>query len=278
MFINLVAASARHICLVQTGVGFGMMYLPAIVMVGFYFEKKRAFATGIAVCGSAIGGVCIAPLVDCLLSEYGWRGTSWILAGIVFNGIVCGALFRPLELNPPMKPVGETSEPMIAYKDDMEKPEGMFKKSTPGVNERGALKQAQSKVNEQPRSDGDATSTNVFMHGGDASMSTTAAAAAVAAATAAAVAVRPTPAGIDALQPAHHSVQYLTSSYSEMFEHNVKLPSFSKSADDFISRKRVADKEHTERRLRDLQRPLYRKNIFYSGRWVRLVNDGFIVG
>ena len=35
-----------------TGLGFGLIYLPAIVSVSMYFEKRRAFATGIAVCGS----------------------------------------------------------------------------------------------------------------------------------------------------------------------------------------------------------------------------------
>ncbi len=30
------------------------MYLPAIIIVNFYFVKKRAMATGIAVCGSGI--------------------------------------------------------------------------------------------------------------------------------------------------------------------------------------------------------------------------------
>ena len=34
------------------GLGFGLIYLPAIVSVSMYFEKRRAFATGIAVCGS----------------------------------------------------------------------------------------------------------------------------------------------------------------------------------------------------------------------------------
>ena len=34
------------------GIGFGFVFLPAIVTVGYYFEKRRAFATGIAVCGS----------------------------------------------------------------------------------------------------------------------------------------------------------------------------------------------------------------------------------
>ena len=32
--------------------GFGLMYLPSIVIVGYYFDKKRAFATGLATCGS----------------------------------------------------------------------------------------------------------------------------------------------------------------------------------------------------------------------------------
>lgn len=32
------------------GLGLGLVYLPAIVCVTCYFEKKRAFATGIAVC------------------------------------------------------------------------------------------------------------------------------------------------------------------------------------------------------------------------------------
>lgn len=72
------------------------MYLPSIVMVGFYFEKRRAFATGIAVCGSGIGAFVFAPLCDRLLATYGWKGATWIIAGIVLNGVVVGALFRPL--------------------------------------------------------------------------------------------------------------------------------------------------------------------------------------
>lgn len=34
------------------GFGFGLIYLPAVVAVGYYFETKRSLATGIAVCGS----------------------------------------------------------------------------------------------------------------------------------------------------------------------------------------------------------------------------------
>lgn len=28
------------------GIGMGLLYLPSIVMVGYYFEEKRAIATG----------------------------------------------------------------------------------------------------------------------------------------------------------------------------------------------------------------------------------------
>ena len=44
------------------GIGFGFIYLPAIVSVSMYFESKRAFATGIAVCGSGLGTFIMAPV------------------------------------------------------------------------------------------------------------------------------------------------------------------------------------------------------------------------
>nr|KAG5700447.1 hypothetical protein BaRGS_010360 [Batillaria attramentaria] len=78
------------------GFGFGMMYLPAIVIVGYYFERRRALATGIAVCGSGIGMFIMAPLSGFLLREFDWKGALLVIAGIVFNGAVCGMLMRPL--------------------------------------------------------------------------------------------------------------------------------------------------------------------------------------
>ena len=49
--------------------------------VGFYFEKKRAIATGLAVCGSGIGTFIFAPLCNLLVEEYTWKGATLILAG-----------------------------------------------------------------------------------------------------------------------------------------------------------------------------------------------------
>jgi len=63
------------------GIGFGLVYVPAVIAVGFYFERWRALATGIAVCGSGIGTFLMAPLSTLLISTYGWRGALLIQAG-----------------------------------------------------------------------------------------------------------------------------------------------------------------------------------------------------
>ncbi|XP_014673972.1 PREDICTED: uncharacterized protein LOC106814187 [Priapulus caudatus] len=80
-----------------TGLGFGLTYLPSIVSVTFYFEKRRALATGIAVCGSGIGTFIFAPFTQYLITEYTWKGALLVHAGLILNCIVCGALMRPLE-------------------------------------------------------------------------------------------------------------------------------------------------------------------------------------
>ncbi|XP_030373139.1 monocarboxylate transporter 4 [Scaptodrosophila lebanonensis] len=78
------------------GFGFGMIYLPAVVAVGYYFETKRSLATGIAVCGSGFGTFTFAPLATYLLEEYGWKNALLIFAGLILNCAIFGAMMRPL--------------------------------------------------------------------------------------------------------------------------------------------------------------------------------------
>ncbi|XP_052255650.1 monocarboxylate transporter 12-B-like isoform X2 [Dreissena polymorpha] len=92
------------------GLGFGLMYLPAIVMVGYYFDKRRALATGIAVCGSGVGSFVFAPLSELLLGTYNWKGAMWILSGLSLNGAVFAALFRPLSYNESQSVVEKSKE------------------------------------------------------------------------------------------------------------------------------------------------------------------------
>lgn len=100
MIMSFWAKNVLTLCFtigIGTGLGFGLIYLPAIVSVTMYFEKKRSLATGIAVCGSGFGTFIFAPIISKLMEQYGWRGSLLILSAIVLKCVLFGALFRPLE-------------------------------------------------------------------------------------------------------------------------------------------------------------------------------------
>ncbi|KAL0112510.1 hypothetical protein PUN28_012080 [Cardiocondyla obscurior] len=82
---------------IVSGFGLSLCFVAAVVIVAYYFDKKRSFATGLSVCGSGIGTFMFAPITQYLLAEYGWRGTTLILAGLFSNLAVCGCLMRDLE-------------------------------------------------------------------------------------------------------------------------------------------------------------------------------------
>lgn len=110
------------------------MYLPSIVMVGHYFDKKRALATGIAVCGSGTGTFVFAPLGSYLVSEYGWKGCNIIMGAIILNGVAFGAIYRPLEDNAPKrKPRPPRSSIMESIAAEKKRTRQMSVGSTNGV-------------------------------------------------------------------------------------------------------------------------------------------------
>lgn len=85
---------------VIVGASFSVCYVSSVLTVAFYFDKRRALATGLSVCGTGIGTFTFAPLCDVLVGMYGWRGAFLILGAISLNICVCGALFRPLTFTP----------------------------------------------------------------------------------------------------------------------------------------------------------------------------------
>ncbi|KAG9467944.1 hypothetical protein GDO78_013997 [Eleutherodactylus coqui] len=82
---------------VTAGIGSGMVYLPAVVMVGQYFQKRRALAQGLSTTGTGFGTFLITVLLKYLCAEYGWRNAMIIQGAVTLNLCVCGALMRPLE-------------------------------------------------------------------------------------------------------------------------------------------------------------------------------------
>ncbi|XP_060130506.1 monocarboxylate transporter 14 isoform X3 [Zootoca vivipara] len=81
---------------VTAGVGSGMVYLPAVVMVGEYFEKRRALAQGLSTTGTGFGAFLMTVLLKYLCMEFGWRNAMFIQGAVCLNLCVCGALMRPV--------------------------------------------------------------------------------------------------------------------------------------------------------------------------------------
>ena len=79
------------------GFGTSISYLPALVMVAYYFDKKRSFATGIATSGSNLGALGLAPLQQVIVDAFGWRNCYRFLSGLALVITVCGLLFKPLD-------------------------------------------------------------------------------------------------------------------------------------------------------------------------------------
>ncbi|GAU93074.1 hypothetical protein RvY_05063 [Ramazzottius varieornatus] len=96
-FLSCFATEIWHLILsfgLLTGLGCGFMYLPAVVSVNQWFERKRALAVGLAVCGSGLGTMIFAPLTRALFNEYNVSGTLIIYSGIFLQCAVFAALLR----------------------------------------------------------------------------------------------------------------------------------------------------------------------------------------
>ncbi|XP_059167698.1 monocarboxylate transporter 13-like [Physella acuta] len=100
LILSIFATKIDHLyftfsCVV--GAGFSLCFVSGVVVVSFYFDKRLALATGFAVCGTGVGTVTFAPLMDYLIQEYDLKGLFLIMAGVTLNLVVCGMLFRPLK-------------------------------------------------------------------------------------------------------------------------------------------------------------------------------------
>lgn len=78
------------------GTGFALMYVSSVVVVGLYFDRRRALAVGVASSGSGIGIFVIAAATGALLKVMSWRSISQIEAALMVLGIISGLTLRPL--------------------------------------------------------------------------------------------------------------------------------------------------------------------------------------
>lgn len=84
---------------VITGMGFGLMYLPSVVIVSKHFRMRRSLATGIVLCAAGVGTFVVAPLAQFMLEQWGWRGSMQGLAVMCLTCLLCGAVMSPGTVN-----------------------------------------------------------------------------------------------------------------------------------------------------------------------------------
>lgn len=124
----------------RAGFGSGMAYLPAVVMVGRYFQKRRALAQGLSTTGTGFGTFLMTVLLKYLCAEYGWRNAMFIQGAVSLNLCVCGALMRPLSPGKdPNDPGGKDPRVVLAHSPGSRSsgPLGGAGESGPGNEETG---------------------------------------------------------------------------------------------------------------------------------------------
>ena len=60
-----------------------------------YFPEDFASANGFSLAGGTIGMMVLPPIVEHLMSGYGWRNALGLMGAFSFNYVVCGAVLRP---------------------------------------------------------------------------------------------------------------------------------------------------------------------------------------
>lgn len=84
-FSRADSLTAFYLFALILGVGFaGTAPMPVSILINKWFGGKvRGTATGIAFLGSGLGGMILSPILNGVISAYGWR-TGYIALGIVF--------------------------------------------------------------------------------------------------------------------------------------------------------------------------------------------------
>jgi MFS family permease len=77
------------------GLGVGFIYVPSLGAVQRWFERRRGFASGLAVTGIGVGTLAMPPLAALLIAESGWRGAYFNMALLaLLLGLIAAALLE----------------------------------------------------------------------------------------------------------------------------------------------------------------------------------------
>ncbi|KAK9887557.1 hypothetical protein WA026_023363 [Henosepilachna vigintioctopunctata] len=78
------------------GIACACIYIPSAIIVGFYFEKWRALASSVSICGSSCGIIFYPIILNNLLSDYQWTEKFRMLSGTFLLVSALSLTFRSL--------------------------------------------------------------------------------------------------------------------------------------------------------------------------------------
>lgn len=82
------------VCIIITGLGFGISTFATVVVIGHTFTSRRPLALGVCMAGVGAGMIVFPPVYTMLLEMYGLRGLFLITAGLFLNNAVLGIFLR----------------------------------------------------------------------------------------------------------------------------------------------------------------------------------------
>ncbi|OIW28261.1 putative monocarboxylate permease [Coniochaeta ligniaria NRRL 30616] len=98
-FLTSVASTYWQVFLAYglcTGLGMGILYMPAVAVIGSYWQKRKAMALGMAASGSGTGGIIFPLILQNLQHQIGFPNAVRVQACIAaFFAIVINILLRP---------------------------------------------------------------------------------------------------------------------------------------------------------------------------------------
>lgn len=97
----------------------GSTLLPISILLTLWFKEKRGFAISVASIGTSIGGVIFSPIVERIISAYGWRASDRIMGVLMLIVVVPVTYFvvRSTPKDVGLRPYGADKAPANGAKE-----------------------------------------------------------------------------------------------------------------------------------------------------------------
>ncbi|KAG7459566.1 hypothetical protein MATL_G00212050 [Megalops atlanticus] len=93
------------------GLGYCLTFLPTVTILSQYFTSRRSLVTAVASTGESFSIFTFAPAFTALKQLIGWRLCLVVIGVLQSSIIICGALLRPIVIEPKPKEEEVTKSP-----------------------------------------------------------------------------------------------------------------------------------------------------------------------